>query len=146
MLSDEGKMVKKQLEDLNQSKRRLRNLQEELKSWQNTDGVGSASTEQHVTGGEQCPFAERRAIKIEELKNLISQSIDEALTREDEFFKSIVSLDSLTQNLLMERYLTGKPLKKIIREFNYSDRQIYRLYDKAFEKLSKENKDGTKCH
>ena len=120
------------------------NLQEELKSWQNTDGVGSASTEQHVTGGEQCPFAERRAIKIEELKNLISQSIDEALTREDEFFKSIVSLDSLTQNLLMERYLTGKPLKRIIREFNYSESHIYRLYDSGFEKIAKNLKDESK--
>ena len=145
MLSEDGKKVKEKLEDLNQSKRRLRNLQEELRSWQCMDGVGSASTEQHISGGEVTPFAEKRAIRIEELKKLISNSIDEAIEKEDHFLRDISTLDSLTQNLLMERYLTGKPIKRIIREFNYCDRQIYRLYDSAFEKLSKKNEDVSKC-
>ena len=137
MLSEDGRKVKRRLEDLNQSKRRLKNLQDELKYWESMDGVGAASTEQHISGGEVSSFAERRVIKIEELKNLISKSIDEVLAEEDNFFKEIITLDSLTQNLLMERYLTGKSIKRIIREFNYCDRQIYRIYDKAFEKLSK---------
>ena len=33
MLSDEGKRVKQELENFNQAKRRLRNLQDELESW-----------------------------------------------------------------------------------------------------------------
>lgn len=145
MLSEEGKKVKERLENLNQSKRRLRNLQEELKSWQSLDGaVKSASFEQHVSGGEVVPFAERRLLKIEELKKLISECIDDAIQKEDKFLRDIAELDPLSQNLLMERYMTGKPIKRIIREFSYSDRQIYRLYDNAFEKLSK-TKDVSKC-
>lgn len=138
MLSEEGRKVKQGLENLNQLKRKLRNLQEELKSWQSLDGaVKSASFEQHVSGGEVVPFAERRLIKIEELKELISKCIDDAIEKEDQFLREIESLDALSQNLLMERYMTGKSLKRIIREFNYSERQIYRLYDNAFENIGK---------
>ena len=138
MLSEEGRKVKQGLENLNQLKRKLRNLQEELKSWQSLDGaVKSASFEQHVSGGEVVPFAERRLIKIEELNELISKCIDDAIEKEDQFLREIESLDALSQNLLMERYMTGKSLKRIIREFNYSERQIYRLYDNAFENIGK---------
>ncbi|MBQ8443764.1 MAG: hypothetical protein IJX25_00210 [Clostridia bacterium] len=138
MLSEEGRKVKQGLENLNQLKRKLRNLQEELKSWQSLDGaVKSASFEQHVSGGEVVPFAERRLIKIEELKELISKCIDDAIEKEDQFLREIENLDALSQNLLMERYMTGKSLKRIIREFNYSERQIYRLYDNAFENIGK---------
>ncbi len=146
MLSEEGKKVKKELENLNQIKRQLRNLQDELKSWEQLDGaVKSTAFGEHVSGGESTPYAERRVIKIEELKELISQKIDQAIEVEDKFLKDISELDVLSQNLLMERYMTGKSLKKIIREYNYSDRHIFRLYDVAFEKISENHKDGSKC-
>lgn len=143
MLSDEGKIVKKELENLNQVKRHLRNLQEELRSWEELDGaVKSASFDQHVSGGESTPYAQRRVEKIEELKKLISEKIDEAILLEDKFLNDISELDVLSQNLLMERYMTGKSLKRIIRDFNYSDRQIYRKYDAAIEKIAK----NKRCH
>lgn len=145
MLSDEGKRVKQELENFNQAKRRLRNLQDELESWKRLDGaVKSASLEQSVSGGESMPYAERRVLKIEELENQISDAIDKALDLEDKFLKDIDKLDVLSQNLLMERYMTGKSLNRIIREFNYSRAHIFRLYDSSFEKLSEKNKDETK--
>lgn len=138
MLSDEAKIVKRELEEFNQARRRLRNLQEELKSWKELDGVvGSVSLEPHIAGGESSPYAERRVIRMQELEELISKAIDEALEKEDKFLEDISTLDTLSQNLLMERYMTGKSLKRIIREFNYSDRQIYRKYDAAIEKIAK---------
>ena len=131
MLSEEGKLVKQELENFNQAKRRLRNLQDELESWKRLDGaVKSASLEQSVSGGESVPYAERRILKIEEL--------------EDRFLKDIAQLDALSQNLLMERYMTGKSLKRIIREFNYSESQIFRFYNKAFEKIYLNRKDDSK--
>lgn len=145
MLSDEGKRVKQELENFNQAKRRLRNLQDELESWKRLDGaVKSASLEQSVSGGESMPYAERRVLKIEELENQISDAIDKALDLEDKFLKDIDKLDVLSQNLLMERYMTGKSLNRIIREFNYSRAHIFRLYDSSFEKLAEKNKDETK--
>lgn len=145
MLSEEGKLVKQELENFNQAKRRLRNLQDELESWKRLDGaVKSASLEQSVSGGESVPYAERRILKIEELENQISDAIDKALELEDRFLKDIAQLDALSQNLLMERYMTGKSLKRIIREFNYSESQIFRFYNKAFEKIYLNRKDDSK--
>ncbi len=145
MLSEEGKKVKKELEFFNQSKRRLKNLQNELAYWIQYGGVvKSPSLEPHMDGGIAEPYAEKRAKKIEELKNLIGIAIDDALDAEDEFLKNIQQLDPLSQNLLMERYMTGKPLNRIIKEFNYSRAHIYRLYDAIFEKFPKNLKDGTK--
>lgn len=141
MLSEEGKRVKQELENFNQAKRRLRNLQDELESWKRLDGViKSSSLEQHVSGGEIVSFSERRLLKIEELEKLISNAIDKALSLEDKFLRDINKLDALSQNLLMERYMTGKSLKRIIREFNYSERSIFYLYNKAYEDLAKKDK------
>lgn len=137
MLSENGKIVKRELEAFNQSKRKLRNLQEELRTWRELDGVRSAGLEERTTGGISTPFAEKRVIKIEELEKMISDAIDEAIESENKFLQDITSLDALSQNLLMERYMTGKSLKRIMREFNYSERNVYYLYDKAFEKIAK---------
>lgn len=146
MLSEEGRVVKRELENFNQAKRRLRNLQNELESWRRMDGaLKSASLEQRSDGGEVTQYAERRLIRMQELEGLISDAIDKALALEDIFFKNIVLLDITSQNLLMERYMTGKSLKRIIRELNYSERQIYRKYDVIFENLAKNQKDGSKC-
>lgn len=138
MLSEEGKRVKCELENFNQAKRRLRNLQNELESWRRMDrAVKSASLTPHADVGESIPYAEKRVIRMQELENMIGNAIDKALELEDIFFKNIVFLDVTSQNLLMERYMEGKPLKRIISDFNYSDRQIYRKYDVAIEKIAK---------
>ena len=138
MLSEEAKQVKKELEYFNQTKRRLKNLQAELIYWLQFGGVvKSPSLEPHMDGGITEPYAEKRAKKIEELQKLISEAIDSALDAEDEFLKNIQHLDPLSQNLLMERYMTGKPLNRIVKEFNYSERNIYYLYNKSFERLAK---------
>ncbi len=138
MLSEEAKQVKKELEYFNQTKRRLKNLQVELTYWLQYGGIlRSPSLEPHMDGGITEPYAEKRAKKIEELQKLISEAIDSALDAEDEFLKNIQHLDPLSQNLLMERYMTGKPLNRIVKEFNYSERNIYYLYNKSFERLAK---------
>lgn len=138
MLSEGAQQVKKELEMLNQTKRRLKNLQAELTYWLQFGGVvKSPSLEPHMDGGITEPYAEKRAKKIEELQKLISEAIDSALDAEDEFLKNIQHLDPLSQNLLMERYMTGKPLNRIVKEFNYSERNIYYLYNKSFERLAK---------
>lgn len=144
MLSEEGKRVKEELERFNQTKRRLKNLQEELLLWKNLNGaLRSASLEEKTMGGENAPYAEKRLIKIQELEEMISKTIDDALAMEDKFLEDIQGIDILSQNLLMKRYMTGKPLKRIIREFNYSERHIFRKYNGAFEEIAEKNKT---CH
>ena len=145
MLSEEAQKVKKQLEELNQAKRKIKNLQAELEHWQKLEGVIKAQGATEKVDAIGTPYAERRAIKMDELMRMIEASIEVTLKMENEFLQDLAQLDSLSQNLLFERYLTGKSLKRIIREFNYSDRQIYRKYDVAFELMAKNNKDGTKC-
>lgn len=127
MLSEEGKKVKKELEEFNHTKRRLRILQEELQYWTNLGGAIKAVSGEAVAGGESIPYAERRVIRMEELENLISKTIDDALEQEDQFLKDISALDTLSQNLLMERYMTGKSMKKIIAEYKYSGRHLRRF-------------------
>lgn len=141
MLSEEGKKVKEELERFNQTKRRLRNLQNELLAWRDLNSaLKSASFEEKTMGGDIVPYAEKRLIKIQELEEMISKTIDDALAMEDKFLEDIDKLDVLSQNLLMERYMTGKPLKRIIRDFNYSERNIFYLYNKAYEDLAQKDK------
>lgn len=146
MLSEEGKRVKQELEDFNQVKKQIAICQGEVTYWKNLGGVlKSPSLEPHLDGGVVEAYAEKQLLKIEALEKKISALIDKALALEDKFLQDIVDLDILSQNLLMERYMSGKPMSKIIREFNYSERHVYRLYDAAFEKLSQKQEDGIKC-
>lgn len=143
MLSEEGKRVKKQLEHLRQTKRTIHNLQQELKWWEDmVTSISASSMNISVKGGQKTPYAEMRMVKIDELEKKISDAIDLALSLEDEFLRNCAQLDTVSQNLLFERYLTGKPLKKIIREFGYSDRHIFRLYDDAFEKIARKGNEN----
>ena len=137
MLSESGLEVKKQLEDLNQSKRRIRNLRNELKELLELGTLPKHSDYNLPSGkgGHPSSPQEKYLIKMEELKEKINMAIENALRIEHDFLDSIDSLDTLSQNLLMERYMQGKSLQKIIREFNYSESHIYRIYNKAFEDL-----------
>lgn len=137
MLSDEGKFVKKQLEQLRFAKKNVKTLQNELKWWLDADNsLRASSFNFRVKGGSQIPYAEFRVIKIDELEQKIDKAIQEALKLEDDFLYNVSKLDAMSQNLLYERYLTGSSLKSIIKNYAYSERQIYRFYEGAFEKLA----------
>lgn len=139
MLSEKGLEVKRELEELNQLKRKIRNLKMELQELLELGALPQQADFRIPSGkgGAISSPQERYYIKVESLKEKISKTIDMALEKESKFLNDIESLDPLSHNLLMERYVLGKPLQKIIREFNYSERQIYRAYNKAFEDLSK---------
>lgn len=148
MLSERGNIVKKQLEELNQQKRRIRNLRNEMQELLELGALPQRSDCKLPSGkgGTVTSPQERYLLKIESLEEKISKAIDTALEIEDRFLESMDKLDVLSQNLLMERYLTGKPLKKIIRDFNYSERNIFKLYNKAFEQLAeKKEKKSKEC-
>jgi len=137
MLSESGLEVKKKLEGLNQHKRRIRNLKNELRELIELGTIPQVSTGMPSgKGGHPNSIQEKYLIRIETLQEKLEVEIDRAIEEEDAFLKSISSLDSLSQNLLMERYLQGKSLRKIVREFNYDKRHLYRLYNKSFERLS----------
>lgn len=139
MLSESGQIVKRQLEDFNQSKRRIRNLKHELRellelgALPKMGNTGMPSAKGGFTSAPQ----EKYILRVEALQEKIIGAIEDAITKEHNFLESIESLDALSQNLLMERYIQDKPLQKIIRDFHYSERQIYRMYNKSFEELGK---------
>lgn len=139
MLSEKGMIVKKQLEELNQLKRKIRNLKNELQELLELGEMPKRSDYNMPTGkgGTISSPQERYLIKVEDLKEKIGKTIEQALEKENQFLTSMEDLDPLSYNLLKERYVLGKPLQKIIREFNYSERHIRRLYDNAIEKMSK---------
>lgn len=139
MLSEKGLEVKRQLEEFNQLKRKIRNLKYELQELLELGAVPKKSDLNMPTGkgGTNTAPQERYLLKVEQLQEKIDKTIERAIAKENEFLNSMEELDDLSYNLLKERYVLRKPLQRIIREFNYSESHIYRLYDKAFEKLSK---------
>lgn len=139
MLSEQGYKVKKQLEELNQLKRKIRNLKFELQELVELGAIPKNSDLNMPTGkgGTNTAPQERYLLKVEQLQEKINTTIERAIAKESEFLNAMEELDDLSYNLLKERYVLGKPLQKIIREFNYSERHIRRLYDHAFEKMVK---------
>jgi len=142
MLSESGIKVKIQLEDLNQSKRRIRNLKNELEELIELGSIPK-KYDCNISHGKGEPLSpqEKYVYKLDELTEKIFNAIDAAIQIEHDFLNSIDGLDTLSQNLLMERYMQGKSLQKIISEFNYSERHIYNLYNKSYEELSKNIKN-----
>ncbi len=139
MLSEEGKKVKKELENFNQTKRWISNLQEELTSLEKLEGaLKSSSYEECVAGGKRQTYAEKRLIRIEELIETIRNALKDAGEKEYNLLKDLEHLgeqDPASKNLLWERYINCKSLARIKKEFNYSERNIYYLFDKAINKM-----------
>ena len=144
MLSEKALEVKKYLEDFNQSKRKLRSLKDELKELLELGALPRVSDGNMpgAKGGYKSSNQEKFYFKLEQLQEKITEAIDIALQKEHEFLDAIKDLDVLSQNLLMERYMQGKPLKKIINDFHYSESTIIRNYNKAFETLGSQKEDS----
>lgn len=137
-LSEEGLKVKRDLEELNQLKRKIRNLREELSELITLGTLPSTPSDMPPShgGGVRTSIQERYVFRLEDLESRLHMSIQEALKRERDFFYALDRLDSLSHNLLVERFVLGKSMDKIVREFNYDKRHLYRIYNKAYEKLA----------
>ena len=136
-LSEEGLKVKRDLEELNQLKRKIRNLREELNELITLGTLPSNPSDMLQShGGVRTSIQERYVFRLEDLESRLHMSIQEALKRERDFFYALDNLDSLSHNLLVERFVLGKSMDKIVREFNYDKRHLYRIYNKAYEKLA----------
>jgi len=145
MLSEDGKKAKQKLEGMNQSKRRIIYHVHEFDELVELGSIPKRfESNLPSSGGNKLSPQERYLFRLESLQSKIKKLVDDAVQEENQFLEQIEQLDTLSQNLLMERYLQGKPLQKIIREFNYSESHLYRIYNKAFEEMGIKNKDDSK--
>lgn len=139
MLSEKGNQIKDQLKEFRQLKRKIQNLREEIQEILILGKIPKRSDYIVVLKKNVSNRApqEGYVIKLEELQNTIEQLLEELSLKEKEILSSMEELDLLSYNMLMERYIVGKSVKEMSREFYYSERQIRRRLDGAMDKLSK---------
>ena len=101
MLSEKALEVKKYLEDFNQSKRKLRNLKDELKELLELGALPRVSDGDMpgAKGGYKSSNQEKFYFKLEQLQEKITEAIDIALQKEHEFLDAIKDLDVLSQKI-----------------------------------------------
>lgn len=77
-------------------------------------------------------------VKIIDMENEINADIDRLVDLKQEIIKTIKSVNNPEQQTLLElRYLCFRSWEEISIEMDYSIQQIYRIRDKAFEKINK---------
>lgn len=77
-------------------------------------------------------------VKIIDMENEINSDIDRLVDLKQEIIKTINSVNNPEQQTLLElRYLRFRSWEEISVEMDYSIQQIYRIRDKAFEKINK---------
>ena len=80
---------------------------------------------------------ENAVAKMIDLENEINSEIDRFVNLKREIMTAIKSIGNEEYQLLLEmRYLNYIPWRNIANEFNCSIRSIYRLHEKALEKIS----------
>ena len=63
---------------------------------------------------------------------------------EDLLSDHMKDLDSIEQNMLMDRYMNGKSWRKIQEEYGYEEAQPYRIVGGAIKKICRKAKDDSK--
>lgn len=77
-------------------------------------------------------------VKIIDMENEINADIDRLVDLKQEIIKTIKSVNNPEQQTLLElRYLCFRSWEEISVEMDYSIQQIYRIRDKALEKINK---------
>lgn len=97
-----------------------------------------------VQGGRKEAVAERFVEHMERLEKRYESLMNEAFRCEDMLSDALPKLTDIEQAIIIERYIHGKSWRKIQQEFNYAERQPYRIADSAIKKISKNLKDGSK--
>lgn len=149
MLSEKGQSAKQELEEFQYLKRRIVSLKNELAEVVETYSVPKKVTVKMPMGkgGSNSSTQERYVLKVESLVERLERLIDEAVDKEQRFLDAMQDLDEFSYKILIERYLIGKPLKKIIQESYYSERWFYEKYNRAIEKFGESvetKKDSSK--
>lgn len=98
----------------------------------------STLSDTHPSGTRNVHRMEDIIVKIIDMENEINADIDRLVDLKQEIIKTIKSVNNPEQQTLLElRYLCFRSWEEISVEMDYSIQQIYRIRDKAFEKINK---------
>ncbi len=138
--------LKKKLEELRGKKRRLRQIEMQIAEEQaSIDGVQALNYENSVVqGGTSNPIQLRYIEHMERLCADRNRVMAELFELEDLLSDHMKDLDSIEQNMLMDRYMNGKSWRKIQEEYGYEEAQPYRIVGGAIKKICRKAKDDSK--
>ncbi len=138
--------LKKKLEELRSKKRRLRQLEMQIAEEQaSIDGVQALNYENSaVQGGTSNPVQQRYIEHMERLCADRNRVMAELFELEDLLSDHMKDLESIEQNMLIDRYMNGKSWRKIQEEYGYEEAQPYRIVGGAIKKICRKAKDDSK--
>lgn len=89
-----------------------------------------------ISSGETSDKVGRTAAKLVDAENEIKEMINRLVALKNDIEKIIESVENAKlRQILTLRYINGRTFEKIAEEMGYSYMQIYRLHEKALEKV-----------
>ena len=81
---------------------------------------------------------------MERLQTGYEELLSEVFEIEDFISEHTKDLTEKERSIIIDRYMLGKPWKRIQQDYNYAERQPYRIEGSAIKKLSAKMKDDSK--
>ena len=137
-LSIEALSVKKALEEIRAKKRLLESIKRQMDEARYSIGITAIDYgKPSIKGGIKVSAQERYALLMDKLEQRYYAIAEEVFTAENTLASEMCVLLPVEQAILTDRFINGYSWNKIQSQYYYVDRQLYRIYNRALEKLAK---------
>ena len=138
--------TKKALNSLREKKRLLKKQEEQIRQARSQIDCLKATdySKIAVQGGNKEFIAEVFVEHMERLQTGYEELLSEVFEIEDFISEHTKDLTEKERSIIIDRYMLGKPWKRIQQDYNYAERQPYRIEGSAIKKLSEKMKDDSK--
>lgn len=135
--------TKKALDSLIEKKRLLKKKQEQIQ--QANEQIDCLKATDYskiaVQGGNKEFIAEAFVEHMERLQKSFEETFNEVVKIEDYISEGMQGLTEIEKEIIIDRYMLGKPWKKIQMEFSeekpYSERRLYDFHKSGIKKITK---------
>lgn len=126
--------------------RLIRRKQIELQELREVAGSTPAVSADQEGGGGNGDRTSALAIRIVQTEEQISRLQDRIVTQIDDLNIKIACLpDEMEQHILSLRFIGHMKFKDIADEIGHSERQMFRIYDRAVQHFTQQLKDVSEC-
>ncbi len=138
--------LKNKLEELRGKKRLFKQLEMQISEEKAAmDGIKAVNYENGAVRGVGGIAVQQRFVEhMENLCAVRNRVLSEMFEIEEFISAPIKELSVTEQNMLVDRYVNGKPWRKIQEEYGYEEAQPYRIVSSAIKKICRKMKDDRK--
>jgi len=131
--------AKELLEQIKSKRRLCIRIKDEINTLRESYDIIKSPLSNLTGGTHPCGISsvERLVMRVEEKRERFERTLQETMDLEDKLSEIINTLTPTEQNIIIGYYMQDKTHYELANQCNYCDKQIWRIKNKAIEKIAR---------